>query len=229
MIRLILTIMLSALSFVSIGANDCATPTQAYDSRGGLVWEMLLDVYGEVMECRGDRTLVPFRYQGQYEDTETGLHYNRFLYYAPGMGMYISSDPIGIAGNNPTLYRYVEDVNIWLDLLGLYKNSNNQIGHFGIYKITINGEVYKYGKADLSRTTTAGFDGRQQPTRLHQQVRKLRELYPTKVISGKVINDLGEVTTTQAKLVETQTIQAHYERTNTVPVGNQRSFRPSCR
>ena len=41
MIRLILTIMLSALAFVSIGANDCVTPTQAYNSRGGVVWERL--------------------------------------------------------------------------------------------------------------------------------------------------------------------------------------------
>jgi hypothetical protein len=39
MIRLILTIMLSALAFVSMDANDYVTPTQAYDSRGGVVWE----------------------------------------------------------------------------------------------------------------------------------------------------------------------------------------------
>ncbi|MFS2382155.1 RHS repeat-associated core domain-containing protein, partial [Bacteroides fragilis] len=90
-----------------------------YDSKGELVWEMLLDVYGEVKECHGDRTLVPFRYQGQYEDGETGLYYNRFRYYSPDMGMYISSDPIGLAGNNPTLYGYVQDVNIWLDPWGL--------------------------------------------------------------------------------------------------------------
>ena len=95
------------------------TPTQAYDSKGELVWEMLLDVYGGVMECRGDRTLVPFRYQGQYEDVETGLYYNRFRYYSPEMGMYISSDPIGLAGNNPTLYGYVQDVNTLLDPWGL--------------------------------------------------------------------------------------------------------------
>lgn len=97
------------------------TPTQAYDSKGKLVWEMLLDVYGEVKECHGDRTLVPFRYQGQYEDVDTGLYYNRFRYYSPDMGMYISSDPIGLAGNNPTLYGYVEDVNSYLDLFGLEK------------------------------------------------------------------------------------------------------------
>lgn len=35
------------------------------------------------------------------------------------MGMYISSDPIGLAGNNPTLYGYVQDVNTWLDVWGL--------------------------------------------------------------------------------------------------------------
>ena len=97
------------------------TPTQAYDSKGELVWEMLLDVYGKVTECHGDRTLVPFRYQGQYEDGETGLYYNRFRYYSPDMGMYISSDPIGLAGNNPTLYGYVEDVNLLNDILGLSK------------------------------------------------------------------------------------------------------------
>ncbi|WP_373246912.1 RHS repeat domain-containing protein [Phocaeicola massiliensis] len=104
------------------------TPTQAYDSKGELVWEMLLDVYGKVAECHGDRTLVPFRYQGQYEDEETGLYYNRFRYYSPDMGMYISSDPIGLAGNNPTLYGYVLDVNTWLDILGLEKCANVEDG-----------------------------------------------------------------------------------------------------
>lgn len=95
------------------------TPTQAYDSRGNLVWEMLLNVYGEVKECHGDRTLVPFRYQGQYEDMETELYYNRFRYYSPQMGMYVSQDPIDLVGGNPTLYGYVQDVNIWMDEFGL--------------------------------------------------------------------------------------------------------------
>lgn len=96
------------------------TPMQAYDGNGELVWEMMLDVYGRVMdESHGDRALVPFRYQGQYEDVETGLYYKRFRYYSPEMGMYISSDPIGLAGNNPTLYGYVQDVNVWLDPWGL--------------------------------------------------------------------------------------------------------------
>ena len=98
------------------------TPTQAYDSKGELVWEMLLDVYGKVAECHGDRTLVPFRYQGQYEDEDTGLYYNRFRYYSPDMGMYISSDPIGLAGGL-VLYSYVHDPNFLVDKFGLIANS----------------------------------------------------------------------------------------------------------
>ena len=61
----------------------------------------------------------PFRYQGQYEDSETGLYYNRFRYYSPDEGMYISQDPIGLAGGNPTLYGYVCDPNGWVDVFGL--------------------------------------------------------------------------------------------------------------
>jgi uncharacterized protein RhaS with RHS repeats len=33
--------------------------------------------------------------------------------------MYLSQDPIGLAGNNPTLYGYVRDINSWVDVLGL--------------------------------------------------------------------------------------------------------------
>jgi predicted GIY-YIG superfamily endonuclease len=33
--------------------------------------------------------------------------------------MYISQDPIGLAGNNPTLYGYVYDVNTEIDVFGL--------------------------------------------------------------------------------------------------------------
>jgi uncharacterized protein RhaS with RHS repeats len=34
--------------------------------------------------------------------------------------MYLSQDPIGLAGNNPTLYGYVRDVNSWVDVWGLF-------------------------------------------------------------------------------------------------------------
>jgi RHS repeat-associated protein len=56
---------------------------------------------------------------GQYEDIETGLYYNRFRYYSPDSGTYISQDPIGLSGNNPNLYAYTHDSNSQIDPFGL--------------------------------------------------------------------------------------------------------------
>ena len=38
------------------------------------------------------------RYPGQLYDAESGLYYNRYRYYDPELGQYLSSDPIGLAG-----------------------------------------------------------------------------------------------------------------------------------
>ena len=60
-----------------------------------------------------------FLYQGQYYDFETNLAYNRYRYYSPETGAYISQDPIGLASANPTLYGYVGDPNILIYFFGL--------------------------------------------------------------------------------------------------------------
>ncbi|WP_346267618.1 RHS repeat-associated core domain-containing protein [Prevotella jejuni] len=39
---------------------------------------------------------MPFKYQSQYEDVERELYYNRFHYYDPNTGTYISQAPIGL-------------------------------------------------------------------------------------------------------------------------------------
>ncbi|MFQ1035058.1 RHS repeat-associated core domain-containing protein [Gilliamella sp. BG3] len=38
------------------------------------------------------------RYQGQYLDRETGLHYNTFRYYDPDIGRFTQPDPIRLLG-----------------------------------------------------------------------------------------------------------------------------------
>jgi RHS repeat-associated protein len=60
----------------------------------------------------------PLRYQGQYFDAETGLHYNRFRYYDPDAGRFVSQDPIGLAGG-VNLYQYAPNPLRWIDPLGL--------------------------------------------------------------------------------------------------------------
>lgn len=49
---------------------------------------------------------------------ETGLYYNRFRYYDPVAGIYISQDPIGLVGGTKP-YSYVQATNSYVDGLGL--------------------------------------------------------------------------------------------------------------
>lgn len=61
----------------------------------------------------------------------TKLDHNRFRYYSPETGSYISKDPIGLAGNNPNLYAYTHDSNTMVDPFGLnecgFKDVNKKI------------------------------------------------------------------------------------------------------
>ena len=103
----------------SIVSDYIGRPVQAYDDNGNFVWQADHDIYGNVRNLYGSRNFIPFRQLGQYEDEETGLYYNRFRYYDPRIGNYISQDPIRLMGNNPTLYGYVGDCNKWTDMFGL--------------------------------------------------------------------------------------------------------------
>ncbi len=106
---------------LSIVSNYMGTPEAMYDSEGKKSWGCELNSFGKVRNYEGQyKTDCPFRYQGQYEDAETGLYYNRFRYYSPEEGIYISQDPIGLKGGLG-FYSYVQDTNGWIDLLGLKK------------------------------------------------------------------------------------------------------------
>ena len=86
---------------------------------GLIVWKGKQQLWGreEGINKEGAPT-CRLRFPGQYEDTESGLYYNRFRYYDCETGQYISSDPIGLAGGvNP--YGYVRSPLVYVDLLGL--------------------------------------------------------------------------------------------------------------
>ena len=62
------------------------------------------------------------RFQGQYADEETGLHYNRFRYYDPRVGRFTTQDPISLAGGI-NLYQYAPNPVGWVDPYGLQYKS----------------------------------------------------------------------------------------------------------
>ena len=113
----------------------------------------------------------------------------------------------------------------WLKLNSpwdLHLNTNAATGNFGIYKIEINNKLHKIGKADLGRVTkSSGL-----PTRLHQQLRKLRKIYGKGNVVGEVIKK-GFKTTASAKAAETKKLQDMYNKTGAVPEGNKKSFKPN--
>src|SRR5262249_3769866 len=93
-------------------------PTRLLDSAGNAVWAARYAGWGQIEPLLSDGIDNPIRLQGQYEDRETGLYYNRYRYYDSNAGLYISQDPIGLLGGLQ-LYISVPNVLSWSDPLGL--------------------------------------------------------------------------------------------------------------
>ncbi len=86
----------------SIISDHLGTPILSFDENGKKVWERELDIYGKAI--KGDSNFIPFGWQNQYFDEETELAYNRFRYYSPDTGAYISQDPIRLESGEPNFY-----------------------------------------------------------------------------------------------------------------------------
>ncbi|MDW9381415.1 RHS repeat-associated core domain-containing protein [Chryseobacterium sp. JV558] len=110
----------------SIISDYMGRPVQSYNDNGELIWSAESDIYGNLRNTKGDPFFIPFRQLGQYEDQELeGLYYNRWRYYDSSSGTYISKDPIGLMGNNDTMYAFVSDSNSWVDIFGLHNDPVN--------------------------------------------------------------------------------------------------------
>jgi len=115
--------------------DHLGTPNEMTDQDGTLTWAAAYQTWGNVvllvnpetgpLDCASAAstqqalaTAQPIRFQGQYYDAETGLHYNRFRYYDADCGRFVSLDPIGLAGGN-NMYQYAANPVAWIDPLGL--------------------------------------------------------------------------------------------------------------
>ena len=105
--------------------DHLGTPMELTDHNGEMAWAGQYKAWGEVREERSVWARQvglgnPLRFQGQYHDRETGLHYNRYRYYDPGVGRFVSKDPISYAGGL-NLHLYAPNPIEWVDPLGLEK------------------------------------------------------------------------------------------------------------
>jgi len=113
-----------AETIYDVHTDHLDTPRMLTDSSGTPVWKAAYQAFGEA-HLDPANTVAGFniRFPGQYYDAETGLHYNRFRYYSPELGRYISADPIGQAGGY-NVYQYVgAQPTRWADPFGLEEGS----------------------------------------------------------------------------------------------------------
>ena len=155
----------------SIVTDYLGTPCQAFDSKGEKVWEAELDIYGKSRKLEGAIDFVPFRYQGQYEDVESGLYYNRFRYYCANTGNYLSQDPIGLAGGT-ALYGYVYDTNGWVDVFGLNGNEFDVGLHEDLLKAKTSPDLRSHhvGQKVIMKDLVANYDEMKAPAILVDKV-----------------------------------------------------------
>ena len=100
--------------FMKQGANyyfyhndHLGTPQEITAANGAVVWSAKYNAFGKAEVDPSSTINNPLRFPGQYEDDETGLHYNWHRYYDPRTGRYVISDPIGLEGGI-NLYPYAD-------------------------------------------------------------------------------------------------------------------------
>ena len=101
--------------------NDVnGAPEELTDGQGEIVWNVSYQVWGNTFRETyqpSEITRQNIRFQGQYLDRETGLHYNTFRYYDPDVGRFTTTDPISLAGGF-NLYQYAPNPTFWIDPWG---------------------------------------------------------------------------------------------------------------
>ncbi|MDP9930427.1 RHS repeat-associated core domain-containing protein [Variovorax paradoxus] len=103
--------------------DHLGTPQELTDHEGSIAWSASYTAWGEAKQAISEAGRKagfrnPIRFQGQYFDEETGLHYNRYRYYDPVSGRFVSSDPIGLLGGT-NLHAAVPNPTGWIDSNGL--------------------------------------------------------------------------------------------------------------
>lgn len=101
--------------------NLAGLPLQLTDRTGNTIWCNEFQAWGKEQpelhdhHCGDEQNL---RFQGQYLDCETKLHYNTFRYFDPDVGRFTQPDPIGLVGG-VNLYQFAPNPARWIDPLGL--------------------------------------------------------------------------------------------------------------
>ncbi|WP_224317363.1 RHS repeat-associated core domain-containing protein [Streptomyces olivaceus] len=201
--------------FYAFVTDTLGTPTELMDEVGETVWQADASLWG----VPGERTIksvdMPLRFPGQYQDPETGWHYNYQRHYDPAIGRYSSPDPLGLEPD-PNHYSYVDNPHSWIDPLGLLSCAGRldklNPGEMYLYRAVMDGEL-----AQIMRTRTfqnpRGIEAKYFSTTAEAAASYAREMYSRfphegpytlvrSTIHGDAIPDISRVDLVEAGGIE---------------------------
>ncbi len=109
------------------------------DGSGNAVKGYTYKSFGEIYSETGS-LVQPFTFTGREYDPESGLYFYRARYYDPRAGRFLTKDPIGFAGGDVNLYRYVGNNPItFVDPLGLCPTGTHEATPVEVAKILSTG------------------------------------------------------------------------------------------
>ena len=199
-------------------------PQELTNAQGQLVWQASYKTWGstvaeewEVKTLSGDavhpldagdsprkteQQQQNLRFQGQYLDRDTGLHYNTFRYYDPDMGRFICPDPIGLLGGF-NLGSYAPNPISWIDPLGWVAEGAEGYRVYGLYSTDPSSPYYYNPETRSGKPYYVGItDDLKQRAGEHKQTGRISagtEMHPM----------TGEVTYGQARGIERAQIEHH--------------------
>ncbi|WP_321809744.1 RHS repeat-associated core domain-containing protein [Burkholderia sp. BCC1985] len=147
--------------------------TQLAEQSGMVSWIGRYGAWGNVSLGMKPRFDQPLRFQGQYFDEETGLHYNRNRYYDAWLGQFVSEDPLRLVGGG-NLHQYAPNALAWIDPVGLAAaqdpialfDPNNPLSYHAIWAYLHNHQVpgdvtvERHAKSFANNAGVLKFEGR---------------------------------------------------------------------
>jgi RHS repeat-associated protein len=191
--------------------DQVGLPEELSDQHGQIRWRAAYKTWGNTLserweavnlagEALGQRAENPeqdnaplpieqnLRFQGQYLDRDTGLHYNTFRFYDPDIGRFISPDPIGLNGGL-NLQTYALNPLSWIDPWGWCVQANAKSGAAHQKTVTATAEG-KYGAGNVaSEVYIRPLDANGNPVnyrvRADNTITPAGSTVPTKILEGK--------------------------------------------
>lgn len=210
---------IGALQKIRYYHNDLSgLPEQLTEADGHSLWQATYRVWGNTVEEVREPYFIEeqnLRFQGQYLDRETGLHFNTFRFYDPDVGRFTTPDPIGLAGGINT-YTYADNPFGWVDPLGLTPCGGSGKVHGNSHASKNPNHVYVIVDTKTGRMMKPGISGRPlnkngTSPRANQQVNALNK--PQAGRYKAVIVEKNK-TRLQAKATEQKITDKHAARNN---------------